>query len=449
MLFGMNVEQDYSVFARRRQELWAAIEHKFSDTKKGCIVISAAFESHNVQFRQDSTFYYLTGINEPACVLIIEKEGQSTLFVPQYSTKRALWVTSELDELIEDPAAFGLDSVELLGNQIAGYQAAAWMPLQSYANLFKKLREYSNDQEAVFADMPPIHNGSDARVVIERIVSGVPGLQANIYDISSCIANMRRTKDMGEIEFMSRAVEMTVLAQEAAAHAIAADVLECEVQGQVDYIFTASGARASFPTIVASGQNSTILHYTVNCAQLQPDDLVVVDCGADVDHYCSDLSRTYPVSGKFNPRQRELYTIVLELQEYIAKLVKPGYFFTNPNMPEKSLNHLAKEFLAKKGLDSYFIHGIGHFLGLDVHDVGDINDPLDEGDMITIEPGLYIPDEKIGIRIEDDYWITKNGAICLSEALPKKPDEIEALMKGQISACFDGDNDEGTDQIGH
>jgi Xaa-Pro aminopeptidase len=183
------------------------------------------------------------------------------------------------------------------------------------------------------------------------------------------------------------------------------------------------------------------LHYTVNCAQLQSDDLVIVDCGADVDHYCGDLSRTYPISGTFTSRQKELYNIVLELQEYIARTVKPGYWISNPAQPEKSLNHMAKEFLAKKGLENYFVHGISHFLGLDVHDVGNMNDPLDEGDMITIEPGIYIPDEKIGIRIEDDYWITKNGAICLSDALPKKPEDIESLMKGHISACSECEDD--------
>lgn len=441
MLFGMNVKQDRSVFARRRVELWAALEQEFPELDKGCIIIPASFETSHCQFRQDSSFYYLTGIEEPACVLMIQKEGHSTLFVPHYGVSRSLWVSSKLEELVEDPSAFEFDAVQYLGEQITGYQAHAWLPEQTYSELADALKKMGAQGKTVFAVKPSANSGSDAQLVIEKLLKIIPGLAEGVQDISHVIARMRRKKDMGEIELMYQAVEMTVLAQEAAARAIAPDVLECEVQGQIDYIFTASGARTAFPTIVASGKNSTILHYTVNCAQLKSDDLVIVDCGADVDHYCGDLSRTYPVSGRFTKRQREIYSIVLDLQEYIASTVKAGFWINNADNPELSLNHLAKAFLAKKGLDQYLVHGISHFLGLDVHDVGNLNEPLADGDMITIEPGLYIPEENIGIRIEDDYWITKNGAICLSEALPKKLDDVEAFMKGKISTCSENEDE--------
>jgi Xaa-Pro aminopeptidase len=220
-----------------------------------------------------------------------------------------------------------------------------------------------------------------------------------------------------------------VLAQEAAARSIEQDQLECEVQASLEYIFTASGASAAFPSIVGSGKNSTILHYTVNSALLKNGDLVVVDIGAQYNQYCADITRTYPVSGSFTKRQREIYTIVLETQEYIAELAKPGYWLNNKNHPEKSLHHLAKAYLAKRGgYDKYMPHGIGHYLGLDVHDVGDYSRPLQEGDVFTIEPGIYIPAENIGVRIEDDYWMVKDGVVCLTEQLVKKPEDIEALM---------------------
>ena len=120
---------------------------------------------------------------------------------------------------------------------------------------------------------------------------------------------------------------------------------------------------------------------------------------------------------------------MLETQEYIASISRPGYWVSNKEQPDKSLNHLAHEFLRTKGYDQYFTHGIGHYLGLDVHDVGDYSKPLEPGNVITIEPGIYIPEENIGVRIEDDYWIGEDGTICLSEYLPKHPDEIEEMMK--------------------
>jgi len=275
---------------------------------------------------------------------------------------------------------------------------------------------------------------SDSYSVIQRLMSGVADFNEHCVDISSLAAQMRRSKDMSEIERLFSAVELSVLAHEAAAQAIAPDVLECEVQAQVEYIFTAGKARPAFPTIVASGQSSTILHCEPTEDPLVAGDVVIVDCGAELSNYCGDLSLTYPVSGVFNARQKELYALVLDLQAYIASMVKPGFWFTNNEEQEKSLNHLARNFLRERGgYDVYFTHGIGHFLGLDVHDVGDATIPLAEGDVFTIEPGLYLPDEKIGIRIEDDYWLTKNGAICLSESLPRKAEEIELFMKGQFS----------------
>ena len=136
-----------------------------------------------------------------------------------------------------------------------------------------------------------------------------------------------------------------------------------------------------------------------------------------------------------------MYNIVLETQTYIAECAKPGMWLKNKDKADKSLHHLAVKFLEKRGYDKYFPHGIGHFLGLDVHDVGDYNDPLQEGDVITIEPGIYIPQESIGIRIEDNYWITKDGATCLSEHLPKQADDIELIVQQALHG-----EDDDTDQ---
>ena len=244
---------------------------------------------------------------------------------------------------------------------------------------------------------------------------------------------------------ISRAIEITELAHEAAAQAIEPGILECEVQASLEYIMTASGSRPAFPSIVATGKNATILHYMANEAPLASGDLVVVDIGATQDGYCADLTRTYPVSGKFTKRQLELYKIVLDTQMYIADLAKPGMYLNHADHPEQSLHHLAKAFLKKHGLDQYFVHGIGHFLGLDVHDVGNVKEPLQENDVFTIEPGVYIPEEGIGIRIEDDYLIVKKGAICLSEHLPKDPAMIEEMVQEKLEDQHEQDYEEEVD----
>ena len=192
---------------------------------------------------------------------------------------------------------------------------------------------------------------------------------------------------------------------------------------------TDSCARVAFPSIVASGKNGTILHYTDNSGTMRDGDLVVVDIGAEYRYYCADLTRTYPVSGTFTDRQRELYNLVLETQEYIASIAKPGMFLKNEDHPEQSLHHCAQQYLKERGYDQYFSHGIGHFLGLDVHDVGNVKEPLREHDVFTMEPGIYIPEEGIGIRIEDNYLMVKKGVVCLSEQLPKEPAIIEEMVK--------------------
>jgi Xaa-Pro aminopeptidase len=444
MMFGLENQADQSVYVRRMDMLFEAIKKQYPQVKNGCIMLVAAFENSRTAFRQDSSFYYFTGITEPGVVYVRDIEGMRTLMVPRYASNRSQWVESQLDILSEEPELWGLDSIEMLGAQVPGYQMAVWAGESAYVGLCQTLKGYIEKGGSIFVLGPAFaQETNDSRIVLERLEGFVPGLHDAVIDISPLVASMRRNKDMAEVELMYSAVEVTVLAHEAGSQAIAHDVLECEVQARIEYIFTAAGARPAFPTIVASGEATTILHYTAGKNALQSGDLVIVDCGADQQYYCGDLSRTYPVSGAFSPRQKEVYGVVLELQAHIAHIVKPGFWFSNPQDPEKSLNHIAKKFLAEHGgYESYFVHGIGHFLGIDVHDMGDVLEPFAEGDIITIEPGLYLPEEKIGIRIEDNYWITKNGAICLSEALPRKPEDIELFMKGQSLLSSEEDTEE-------
>ena len=419
----------FSLYQARRAQLVQTIKDQFKG-KQGKIILLGAFEQEASRFKQESSFYYLTGLNEPGLVLILDLDGRSTLMIPNCVTTRAQWVHSIIPLEQKNAQIFGFDTIAYLGAECTGYQFYPFSPKAEYEQLVNYVQNIVANNQALFTLTP---NNSDEyiqqRMQLLRFAEWIPNLLNACIDISSIIAHMRRKKDMDEIELLYKAVEITVLAQEAAAQAIKPGITEAEVQASLEYMMVASGAQPSFPSIVAGGKNGTVLHYMANSDMLKPDQLVIVDIGAEFAHYCADLTRTYPVSGRFTKRQKELYNLVLETQEYIASIAKPGMWLSNKEKPEQSLNHLAKKYLDERGYGSYFIHGIGHFLGLDVHDVGDYKRPLQEGDVITIEPGIYIPGEKIGIRIEDNYWIVKDGVVCLSEYLPKKAEEIEEFMQ--------------------
>lgn len=421
----------YQMYALRRKDFISDIKEAYP-AKDGIVVLFAGFEQEERRFVQESSFYYLTGLNEPSLVLVMDLQGKTTLYMPNCMKERSKWVVAPLEMTAEYAKKIGVDEVKLLGSSCDGYQMHPFFPQSEYEQLLKDIDQQIKDNNTIFTFAPETQYGYvEQRLILQRLQSF--GFKPSIVDVSSIVARLRRSKDMHEMELMYKAVDITCLAQDAAAKAISNDMTEAEVQASLEYIITGSQAAPSFPSIVGSGKNAAILHYTENNGIMKNGDLVVVDIGARYKQYCADITRTYPVSGKFTDRQKEIYTIVLETQEYIADRAKPGVWLSNADKPERSLNHLAKAFIKEKGYEQYFPHGIGHFLGLDVHDVGDYKEPLKEGDVITIEPGIYIKDEHIGIRIEDDYWIIKDGAICLSEGLPKSIKEIEQMVQEKFS----------------
>jgi Xaa-Pro aminopeptidase len=429
MFINETTQTTASLCQLRIKDLSALIRQEYPD-QKGAIVLFGAFEHDRYKFRQESSFYYLTGITEPGAVVVIDLQGKSTLYIPDHGANRAAWVHTPVSLTQENAKKLGFEHIKSLGQMAPGYQFHPFSDKKHYSNLLADLNAIIQADGKIFTLMPQNSwEYIEQRSMLTRFDAMIPGFQNHCVDIAPLVAALRRKKDMREIETMYKAVEITMLAQEAAAHAIQDGILECEVQASLEYMFTGSNAYPSFPSIVAGGKNGTILHYQTNADVLKNGQLVVVDIGAEYEYYCADLTRTYPVSGTFTKRQKELYNLVLATQEYIADLAKPGMWLSNKDKPEKSLNHLAKKFLDERGYGNYFPHGIGHFLGIDVHDVGDLNEPLKEGDVFTIEPGIYIPQEGIGIRIEDNYWVVKDGVVCLSESLPKKPEDIEALMQ--------------------
>jgi Xaa-Pro aminopeptidase len=420
----------FFLFKERRSELISLVQQAHKEIKQGKILLFANFERDTYYFKQDSSFYYLTGIQEPAAVLCLDLETESsTLFVPNFGKERAKWVADVIEPDKDKARSLDLDSIEYLGNPCHGYKCHPFFTHREYEHLLKLIQEWILQGQKIFTLNPT--NASEyieQHFVLGRMNEMIPDLKNSLVDISLIVAQMRRKKSKREIEQIYKAIEITIDAQEAAMQLMLPGKRENEIQALIEYHYTISGARSAFTSIVATGKNSTILHYIENNAQLASGDLVVVDIGAECNRYCADITRTYPVSGTFTQRQKEIYTLVLEAQDYIAKLAKPGIWLSNKNYPEQSLNHLAKKFIEDHGYGNYFPHGIGHFLGLDVHDVGDYSQPLEVGDVITIEPGIYIPEESLGVRIEDDYWITPGGALCLSENLPKEPKDIEKAL---------------------
>ena len=423
---------DYSLFSDRRNRLFEAIVEKQGWSGPSLLLIFADFEGTRHLFRQDSSFYYLTGVIEPAVVASCYFDGESTLYVPRFGERRDKWVTTSVHVGL-DPKKICFSEIRNLGAPEKSYFFKPLLVQEQYANLIDDLRSFTMAGGQVFTIQSPnkVNSGFD-RLLFERLCAWLPGLKDRIVDVSWALESSRRIKDEYEIGLIHNAAQITSLAQEAAAHSIMHGKFEYEVQAMVDYMFSSvAAARPGFPSIVATGKNATVLHYNDGNCELKDGELVVVDVGAEYGYYMADLTRTYPVSGTFTARQRELYSMVLETQKYIESIAIPGMYIRNNEHQEKSLHHQALKFLDQYGYAQHLSHGIGHFLGLDVHDVGSLSSPLMPGDVFTIEPGIYLSEEECGIRIEDDYVMVDDGVVCLSADLVKEPDDIEALMAEQ------------------
>jgi Xaa-Pro aminopeptidase len=261
----------------------------------------------------------------------------------------------------------------------------------------------------------------------------------NFEDVKPLLSELRTYKDAGEAALVQKATDASVAAHLAAIHAVKPGVSEREISALMQYEFGKRGCeRPAYAPIVGSGFNSTVLHYSDDSATMKDGDLVVMDVGGEYSMYATDITRTLPVNGKFTQRQREIYGIVLGAQQAAIAAFVSGKSKLRGDDPD-SLNKVARDYMNAHGKDlhggplgQYFIHGLGHYVGLSVHDPGDYNVPLGPGMVFTIEPGIYIPEEKLGVRIEDTFYVDRDGRLVnLSRALPSGPDEIEAAMRGK------------------
>jgi len=366
--------------------------------KGNILILFGQPDSELVKFKQTDNFYYLTGFNEPDAVLVIDATGnrpEDTLFIRPRNPSEERWTGVTMSAGSDGQKETGIASVRViteLGSAVAAM-------LQRGNKVFTET--------------------SDERS-IARLRSLAPSAQTQ--NVASTMAALRIRKATTELALIEKTVNITLAGHKAAAEVIAPGVWEYQVEAALEYEFRRQGAeRPSFPSIVGSGPNSTTLHYNASTRQMKAGDLVVIDIGAEYSGYAGDVTRTYPVSGKFSPRQREIYQIVLEAQKRALEKVKPGATL-------RQIHRAAYDYIESKGFEKEFPHGTSHHLGLYVHDVGDTSKPLEPGMVITIEPGIYIDKEELGVRIEDDVVVTDKGYRMLSN-FPKEIAEIEALMR--------------------
>ncbi len=410
-------------------------------------------------FRPDSDFWYLTGFGEPSAALMLTGEevrfsigednyqGHEFLFLKERHPLHERWTGRRL-EVERAPEALGIDQslsiaalTDALSHLLKGVDTVyVNLPgdelLQPIYSLAAKTLRWTQGR----AGEKSKPSGLATKVLSphKRLKAQVHKIQPGFHRLNFLSAGeilhpMRLRKSAGEIEIIQRAVDITGKGLEEAIRRAQPDLYEYQVQATIEYEFKDNGAqREGFPSIVASGPNSLVLHYTESSRQLQAGDLLLMDVGAEVDMYTADITRTVPVAGTFTPEQGELYSYLLEAQAAAAAALRPGVTI-------KDLNQAVGDLLKEKGYQQYLIHGVSHWLGMDVHDVGGSKDtPAEPGMVLTIEPGIYIPEDDenvplayrgLGLRLEDDFLVTEEGNVMLSRNIPRTIEEIESLMQ--------------------
>lgn len=416
------------VYRERRRRLGEAVG-------EGTIVVWGAGDDRGSgdvgTFRQDSAFFYLTGVELPNAILVLRPQaGSEALFLPPRDPGVEVWTGPKFGPGEEAAAALGYDEVLSTAPSMIVLDARQ-RPVPGFEG---RLQGWLAEPGAtLWTPCPALPTGAEpgpTHRYVARLRERMPSFA--VADLSDHIGELRQVKDDGEVALMRRAIAATVAAQRQAARAVRPGATEGEIDGLVYAAFRSHGAEGiAFPSIVGAGFNGTTLHYDQNACPLEAGDLVVVDIGARLGYYCGDLTRTYPVSGAFNERQRALYDLVLEAHDRAADAMRPGVtIFELRKIAYQVFEDSPLRDAHGERLGRYFIHGLGHFLGLDAHDPGGDSVPLEPGMVITNEPGLYLPEEGIGIRIEDDHLITADGQENLSADLPTSAADVVAMMRG-------------------
>ena len=400
----------------------------------GVVVLLAPLEGQDAvyEFRQENNFYYLSGVTVPGAGLLIapaiEAQGDTParayteiLFLPPRNLRLEKFTGPQLGADSPDaPKITGFDHVAEMGrlpDEISKVLAAG--------------------RPVIYTDLAS--DGANASNIEPLSFLKRTNTFLLFQDVKPMLASLRTVKDSGEAALIRKAVDASVAAHLAAMKAVKPNVAEYEISGLMQYEWVKRGCeRPSYAPIVGSGHNSTVLHYSEDTNTMKTGDVVVIDAAAEYSMYAADITRTLPVNGHFTARQREIYDIVLGAQEAAMAAFQSGKSMLGGDS-DTSLNKVAREYIKTHGkdlhgqpLDQYFIHGLGHYIGLGVHDAGDYKLPLGPGSAFTIEPGIYIPEENIGVRIEDDFYVDADGKLIkLSAALPSKAADVEKVMAGK------------------
>jgi Xaa-Pro aminopeptidase len=373
-------------------------------------------------FRQDNDFFYLTGLEEPGAWLVMRAhrnaDDEVLLFVQPRDPAQEIWSGPRIDPRAAS-AITGIADVRT-SERVAAEVGRLLAPGRP---LYVKVPRTGQDLCSAL-------EGDEQEACTWLFLQPLERARIELRDIRPHTALLRLVKDADELRRLRRAIEITADALRVAMARATPGTWEYEIEAAIEYTFHSKGAeRVGFTSIIGSGPNSTALHYDKSRRRTEAGDLVVMDIGADFGYYTADVTRTMPVSGKFTARQRALYDLVLGAQQAAIEAVRPG-------MDLLKLDEIAREYMRKNSgrlcaprmCDEYFVHGIGHWLGMDVHDPAEINTPFAPGMVLTVEPGIYIPAEAIGIRIEDDVLVTSTGYEVLSAGAPRTAAEVEQAM---------------------
>ena len=415
ILFYTNLfSQQKNIHKARRQKV---IENM---SQHGLMIIQTTKEGHRFgfNFQQNSDLFYLTGLKEQGITLLLSKnaihypERNNSIFsilllnAPANQFKNTIFYQSLKDSLQFD---FVCSPREL-----------------------KKILKKVNHIDNFYTNLIKQNQLKGSTILEKRLIKFVENFpNIKFRSPTTLTSPLRRIKSREELSLMQKAIDITMKAHREAFKTMEPELYEHQIEAVVEYVFKFNGSeQLAFPTIIGAGPNSLDLHYNEGSRKIQAEDMIVMDIGCEFDHYCADITRTIPANGKFNPQQKEIYNIVLEANLEIIKNLSPGFTLVQMDSVQRAV-------IGKYGYGKYVRHGPTHYLGLDVHDVGDWKEPLQPGCVVTVEPGIYISSKSdlpkeywnIGIRIEDDVLITKDGCRILSKALPKTIEEIEEIMK--------------------
>jgi len=407
-------------YIARRQEVFEKME------KNAVLVLFSGIETHvsndeYAPFEANRNFFYLTGLRRDRMILVMDKafkEPKTTLFIEEADPTVVRWTgkkvsVEEAKEITGIDNVLFIDSFEGMMSRIMTREDVEYLYFDCYREQYDDMPDYNTLKAKEFASKY---------------------LGVTIKNLHPIVAEMRMQKDADEVALIKEAVRVTDEGLKNVLKNLKPEQKEYQAQANFEYIVHyLGGERPSFATIAGSGMNGTMLHYETNRDTCKDGDLLLLDLGTKWEGYCSDITRTYPVNGKYSERQRQVYDIVLKANRAVAEAAKPG-------MTTMELNDICKKVLAEgcielglikeeKEIGKYYMHGVSHHLGIDVHDVTVAsNAKLRPGAVITNEPGLYIDEWEIGIRIEDDLLITEDGCEVLSESIMRDPDEIERFM---------------------